>query len=225
VRFACIIVLMVSLLGCSTVPKKADIKTIPMPKEVVSQKTPGSLWPGEDSRNRLFADFRARGVGDIITVTIVEKTEAKKEATTSTSKASSEDASVTDLFGLPLDFNTKIMGQPFSPTVKGGRTNSSEGKGSTERKGEITATITVRVTEVLPNGNLFIEGRKETTLNNERQYVTLSGIVRPEDVSSANTVSSDIISDLRIELSGYGVLSEKQSPGWLTRILDVVWPF
>ncbi len=217
--------MVVLLFGCTSPPKKVEVQDITMPKMVSAKSSPGSIWPGINSRNRLFSDFRARDVGDIITVTISEKTAAKKEATTSTSRTSSEDASVTNLFGLPLDFNTKIMGQSFSPTANGEHTNSFDGSGTTERKGEITATISVMVEEVLPNGNLFVEGRKETMVNKEKQYIILSGVVRPEDISNSNIISSDSIADLRVELSGYGVINEKQSPGWLTRVLDHIWPF
>lgn len=217
------------LSGCAAPTyDKVDLRSIPVHTEVSQERTKGSIWPGENSRNRFFADFRARDVGDMVTITIVEKTEAKKEATTSTSRTTSEDASVTGLFGMPLNFkmeNFMGLGNSFSPTVNGGHENSLKGSGTTERKGEITATITARVAEVLPNGNLYIEGRKETTVNNEKQHIIISGIVRPEDISASNTVSSDVISDLRLELSGYGVLADKQSPGWLTRILDGVWPF
>ncbi|MBI5327349.1 MAG: flagellar basal body L-ring protein FlgH [Deltaproteobacteria bacterium] len=226
-RFSIISLLLV-FYGCSTTPEKVDLKSIPMSKEAAVQNTRGSIWPGENSRNRFFADFRARDIGDVITVTIIEKAEAKKEAKTSTSRTSSENASVTNLLGMPLNFkmsNFMDTGQPFSPTVKGGHENSFDGSGTTERKGAITATITTRVVEVLSNGNLYIEGKKETSVNNEKQHIILSGIVRPEDISSSNRVSSDVVSDLRLELSGYGVIDDKQSPGWLTRILDKIWPF
>lgn len=211
--------------GCASQPKKVDLKKIPMPERREVERTPGSIWPGATSSNTFFTDFRARYVGDIVTIEIAEKTEAKKEASTSTGRESSMDASVTKFFGMPLDFNTRIMGEPFSPEVKGGYVNSFNGSGSTERKGEIVATISARVVEVLPNGNLVIEGKKETKVNNENQYIIISGVIRPEDISEKNTISSDKIADLRLELSGYGVINDKQRPGWLTRILDVIWPF
>ncbi|MEE8574412.1 MAG: flagellar basal body L-ring protein FlgH, partial [Thermodesulfobacteriota bacterium] len=192
------------------------------------EREPGSIWPGTASRNRLFSDFRARDVGDIITVLISDSTSAKKEANTNTGTNSSEDAAVTDVLGMPLAFgmsNFMGLGNRFSPSLSGSRKSSFDGDGSTERKGSITATIAVRVIDVLPNGNLYVEGKKETTVNRENQHVILSGIVRPVDVSSVNSVYSDMISDLRVEISGYGVISDKQKPGWFTRILDHTWPF
>ncbi|MBE9529017.1 MAG: flagellar basal body L-ring protein FlgH, partial [Proteobacteria bacterium] len=82
-----------------------------------------------------------------------------------------------------------------------------------------------RIVDVLPNGNLVIEGKKDTILNKELQYLVLSGIVRPEDISEQNTIPSYLMSDARIEYSGKGVLADEQKPGWLGRILDNVWPY
>jgi flagellar L-ring protein precursor FlgH len=85
--------------------------------------------------------------------------------------------------------------------------------------------VTAVVREVFPNGNLFIEGTKEVLINNERQYITLSGVVRPEDIGPDNTLSSDLLADARLVYSGRGVLSDKQRPGLLGRVVDFVWPF
>ncbi len=215
--------------GCAVTPEaRIDMSAIPMPEPLLEARTPGSLWQGQNSRNRYFTDFRARDVGDIITVTVLDRTTAKEEATTSTGTSSSEETALTDIFGLPLNLgmsNLAKMGNPFSPSIAGSRENEFEGTGSTERKGEITATVSVRVMKIFSNGNLYVEGRKQTKVNREERYVTLAGIVRPEDISSINTISSDKIADLRVELSGYGVVSNKQKPGWLTGILDGAWPF
>ena len=217
------------LAGCSTVPeKKLDISSMPINVEPQVKNTPGSIWSGANSRNRFFSDFRARDVGDIITVTVLERTTAKKEATTDTGSSGSENSAVTGAFGLPLDLgmsNLANLGSRFSPSVGGSRDSSFSGGGSTERKGEITATISVRVIEVLRNGNLYVEGKKKTKVNREEQFIVLSGVIRPEDVTAFNTVNSDYISDLNIELSGYGVIASKQKPGWLGSVLDDIWPF
>lgn len=227
-------VLFVSLFsfGCSSVEPRgyslADVGGFPIAEQEVKKPTPGSLWPGASSRNRFFSDFRARDVGDIITVVIVDKTTASGEATTETGGTSSNDYSVSALGGMPLDLgisNFMGLGNSFDPNFGGGRVNSFSGTGTTERSAQIKATLAVRVLQVLSNGNLYVEGAKETTINKERQYVVISGIVRPEDITAQNTISSDSISDLMVELSGEGVISGKQNPGWLTSILDSVWPF
>ncbi|MBE9531347.1 MAG: flagellar basal body L-ring protein FlgH, partial [Proteobacteria bacterium] len=205
-----------------------DVGGFPIAEVELEKPSPGSLWNGANSRNRLFSDFRARDVGDIITVLIVDKTSASGEATTETGGTSSNDYNVNAIAGMPLDLGmTDFMGlgNRFDPNFSGGRSNSFSGTGTTERMGQITASLAVRVLQVLSNGNLYVEGGKETTVNSERQYVTISGIIRPEDVTAGNTITSDSISDLMVELSGDGVIAGKQNPGWLTSVLDKVWPF
>jgi len=100
-----------------------------------------------------------------------------------------------------------------------------EGKGSSDREGHIKAYITAVVIKVFPNGNLYINGKREITVNNETQYITLSGIVRPEDISRSNEISSTYVADARITYTGIGALADKQRVGWLGRIVDYVWPF
>jgi flagellar L-ring protein precursor FlgH len=78
---------------------------------------------------------------------------------------------------------------------------------------------------VFPNGNLYIEGKKDVIINNERQYIMISGIIRPEDIAPGNSITSDLIANARIEYSGKGVLADKQRPGWLGRVIDIAWPF
>ncbi|MFQ5736252.1 MAG: flagellar basal body L-ring protein FlgH [Thermodesulfobacteriota bacterium] len=214
--------------GCATPePKKINISNIPV-QGGITPATPGSIWPGETSRNTLFQDLRARNVGDIVTIKITEKTSAIKEATTTTSRASTTDIGVQKLFGLPLNLGMRDFlnqGNPFSPEVQSSYDASFDGAGTTRRSGELSAIISARVVEILPNGNLVLEGKKDTIVNNELQYVVLSGIVRPEDIDESNVVLSTLISDARIEYSGKGVIADEQGPGWFRRILDNAWPF
>jgi len=216
------------LAGCATPgPRHLDTSAIPV-QGSEHVYTPGSIWPGETTRNSFFQDLRARNVGDTVTVIISEKTSAVKEATTSTSRASSNDIAIKKFLGLPLKFGMSDFlgqGQPFSPEVSSNYDSAFDGSGTTKRSGQFSASITARVVEVLGNGNLVIEGKKDTILNNEHQYLILSGIIRPEDLSVDNRVDSTLISDARIEYSGKGVIGDEQRPGWLTRILDNVWPF
>ncbi len=218
----------VFLIGCATPkPRRIDTSSIPVQGSTVPT-TPGSIWPGETSRNALFQDLRARNVGDIVTIEVSEKTSAIKEATTSTARKSSDDIAIQKFLGLPLNFGMKNFlnqGNPFSPEVQSSYDSKFDGSGTTKRSGELSATITARVVEILPNGNLVVEGKKDTVVNNELQYIVLSGIVRPEDITKTNTVLSTQISDARIEYSGKGVVADEQSPGWMRRILDNVWPF
>ncbi len=214
--------------GCATPKiKKIDTASIPV-KSGTTPGTTGSIWPGETSRNALFQDLRAKNVGDIVTVQVSEKTSAIKEATTSTARSSSNDIAISRFLGLPLNFGMRDFlnqGQPFSPEIASSYDADFDGSGTTKRSGELSAIISTRITEVLPNGNLVLEGRKDTIVNNEQQYIVLSGIARPEDINEENILPSALLSDARIEYSGKGVIADEQSPGWMRRILDNVWPF
>lgn len=219
----------VLLFGCAGPPKlqKVDSSSIPV-KSAVAPSTKGSIWPGENSRNALFQDLRAKNVGDVVTVQITEKTSAIKEASTSTSRQSNTDIGIQNFLGLPTNFgmrNFLNQGNPFSPEVQASYDASFDGSGTTKRSGELSAIIATRVTEVMGNGNLVLEGRKEILVNNEHQFIILSGIARPEDINEQNIIPSILLSDARIEYNGKGVIADGQSPGWMRRILDNVWPF
>jgi flagellar L-ring protein precursor FlgH len=176
----------------------------------------------------LLEDFRARRVNDLLTINVLESISGSGAADTAAAKTSTLEAAVTDFFGAPLNLNKDNLygkGYTFSPTVSGSMTNDFKGTGTTNRTGTIVGTITARVVEVMPNGTLSVESRKDITINNEKQVLVLRGAVRPEDVSEVNTVSSTKIADAEIFLVGDGVLMDKQKQGWLVRILDGIWPF
>ena len=187
--------------------------------------SPGSIY---QERASLYEDRRARRLNDLITVLIVERIAGSKKAETKTGRDSSIDASVSKLFGVPLDLNLSNLygkGNTFSPSVGSSIKNDFKGSGETSSEGSLRGTITARVVDVLPNGNLVIESRKEITLNFEKQVLVLKGIIRPEDISTENTIESTRIADAEIYLVGEGIIDEKQSPGWLGRIVDKIWPF
>lgn len=173
-----------------------------------------------------FQDLRAYQVGDLVTVNIVETSKASKQAGTKTGRSSSVNAGINNLLGyeskmgkhLPDAFDPKVM---FRAALE----SEFDGSGTTSRNESMTAAITARVMRVMPNGNLFIEGRREIRVNHEIQYITLSGLIRPTDISPDNTVLSSYIADAKIDYTGTGPVSDKQRPGWLGRILDAVWPF
>ncbi len=205
----------------------------------VSNHNEGSLWNPYNSKAFMFGDNKARNVNDIITVNIMELADASRNATTKLSRKSGMDSGVKDFFGSPLDFgmdnlygkNTGAATErertkrPFSPTLSTDSENDFSGAGSTVRKDRLVATISARVVSVYPNGNMRISGRREVTINNEKQYITISGIVRQEDVQSNNTVASSSIADAQISISGKGVISDKQAPGLGHRVFDFIWPF
>ncbi|MDA8162123.1 MAG: flagellar basal body L-ring protein FlgH [Desulfobacteraceae bacterium] len=181
----------------------------------------GSLFsPGREGS--LYSDFRARNVGDVVTILIAENLKATNTANTQTQRKSSTNVGLTGI--LANIFSKNSTATPAN-AIGGATTDNFNGQGNTSRNASFTGTISARVVQVLPDGSLLIEGSREIKINNETQYLILSGVVRPKDLASDNTVSSTRIADARIEYTGGGVLAEKQSQGWLSRIVGIVAPF
>jgi len=174
-----------------------------------------------------FQDLRAHKVGDLVTINIVETSKASKQADTKTGRTSSIDAGISNLLGYENKMKSWGVPKSFDNTAmfKASMGNKFDGSGSTSRDESMTASITARVVEVLPNGNLVIEGTRKIKVNNETQNIVLSGVIRPMDISPDNTVLSTYIANARIAYTGNGPVSDKQRPGWMARILDLVWPF
>lgn len=215
--------------GCSLVePQSTPVnrevyRTIPPPPQEAPPRYEGSLFSGENGRNMFFVDRKARGVNDVVTIRVADSTRATGQANTNTSRTSSATGSLEGLLGFEktLRNNGITPGSALAAQLQ----TEFDGQGSTTRRNTLNATLTAVVREVFPNGNLFIEGSKEVIINSERQYITVTGVVRPEDIGPDNSVSSDLIADARLVYAGRGVLSEKQRPGLLGRALDFVWPF
>ncbi len=232
-----ILLCLICLTACSELSEVRDIKNAGMPpkyylepaqKQTVAE---GSLWK---DRASLFEDRKARRVNDLVTIIISESTSAMKTASTSASRESTADYGLDTFFGMNTDFNIHklpiINGlyrgtNIFSPSAQGSAESKFKGQGDTARTGKITGTITAKVVEVLPNGNLVIESRKEVIVNNEKEILVLRGIIRPDDISPGNTIPSQYVADAQIYLVGEGTLGDKQSQGWLVRFLDKIWPF
>jgi len=192
--------------------------------EIVSE----SLWNDKYNQGFLFVDHKARRVGDVITVLIVETSSASKSASTKTSRDSSAEGGISSLLGLPSNYGMKNfmgLGQPFSPNYSGGMKNSFTGSGNTSRSDRITATISAEVIDVLPNGNLRVLGHREIKVNEENQIITVAGVIRPADIDENNAVKSTQIAEAQIKYYGDGAIARKQKEGWLTRALEYVWPF
>jgi len=228
---SCFTVLMLNCFGCIT--WKKEVKPLHISDDIIcevpnvsAERYEGSLWQENGHLGELFMDPRARRIGDIVTISIVESSSASNAADTNTSRTSSISASITQLLGLEnsASFPTGSGFTPFG-SVTGSTNNTFAGTGTTNRSGELAASITARVTEVLPSGNLKIFGKREITINNEQQYIALAGIIRPKDISSENIILSTYISDAKIIYTGTGVIDDRQNPGWGARIIDAVWPF
>uniref|UniRef100_A0A7C4ELW6 Flagellar L-ring protein n=1 Tax=Thermodesulfovibrio aggregans TaxID=86166 RepID=A0A7C4ELW6_9BACT len=231
------IIMIFLLSACSELSEVRDVKNAGMPPKYYPETSQtqvaseGSLWRNKAS---LYEDKKARRVNDLVTILISESTSAQKKASTSSSRDSSTDYGLDTFFGMNKDFNIHNLplingfykaGNVFSPNVSGSAKSDFKGDGDTARTGKITGTITAKVVEVLPNGNLVIESRKEIFVNNEKEILVLKGIIRPDDISPNNTIYSQYVADAQIFLVGEGTLGDKQSQGWLVRFLDKIWPF
>ncbi len=217
--------------GCATtrppVPIKADMAPCNITPLVIPTSKPqeGSLFhPGTEAS--LVSDFRARRVGDVVTIDIVENLKGSKDVQTQTQKQSQFNLGLSGLLGLDLKKGVNSM-TGFDPAQTiGGSTNSKfNGNGKTTRNSSLIGTVSARVVKVFPGGNLLIRGVRQLRINDETQYLVITGIARPQDITPDNSILSTKLADARIEYTGSGVLSEDQRPGWLARILSVLSPF
>lgn len=205
---------------------KAQIPPAPDPTYGMrrpSQST-GSLFV--DAKSDFYGDLRARQVGDIITVEIVENSKAKKKNDTKAERKNTYVAGISNLMGYESQFPPQ-RGENKTPGTMVNANFQSKHDATSEltKEDTMTSSIGCTVLEVLPNGNLTVRGSREVQVNGETQYIVLEGTVRQSDVTAKNTVMSTQLADARIHYTGRGVLSDKQQPGWLARLLDTVWPF
>jgi len=179
----------------------------------------GSLW-SESSARLLLADNRARNVGDILTIVVDENNESAKQNNTKTAKKTGISASISSfLFGAAQDGFLTRGGKYPSMDMKSDK--SFEGGGTINNSERITARIAVRVTEVLPNGHMMLEGRRMTLVGGEEQ----EAVVRQEDIQPGNTVLSYNVADASIKFVSKGSVTDSQRRGWFTRAFDKITPF
>ncbi len=226
-------VLCATFAGCASTEPKDFFDPPPQPPHAVANEETlaanssppayGSLW--KRNQTSLFAANKANRVGDILTVLIYERASAKKEAETSTDRSSSAALGIPRLFGIETSIANRNPNLDPSQLISASSETGFQGTGSTSRDEQLSATLTTRVVEELEGGLFRIQGSKTVKVNQEDQLIRLSGIVRPADINTDNTIDSKYILDARIEYLGKGVISEKQSPGWLVRLIDSVWPF
>jgi flagellar L-ring protein precursor FlgH len=194
------------------------VAEIPRPSPITH--IDNSLWqPGAQS---FFHDPRAMHIGDVITVNVSVTDTAKLQNSTSRSRTNSENASMDNLFGLE-----KALPSPLDPSslVKMGSDNSNVGTGSIQRQESISMTLAALVAQVLPNGNLVIDGHQQVRVNNELRDMRLSGIVRREDITQDNTVNLSQIAEARVAYGGQGTMSDVQQPRYGSQLLDIILPW
>lgn len=225
--------LMLLMTGCAALPvtpsdvaEMKQIKAPIYPEPVVENRAEGSLW--SSTGIDMYTDRKARQVGDIVVVRIVEDPQASLNANTNASRSSGINAKLKFLGYMDAlaAKNPRLAQNPGVDDLISSELESEfKGTGTSDRTGYIKAYVSAVVVKVFPNGNLFINGKREIKVNNEAQYIALSGIVRPEDITSTNEVSSTYVADARIYYSGVGAVSDKQKPGWMGKVVDHVWPF
>jgi len=182
--------------------------------------SPGSLWNTSALLSDLARDLRASRVDDLITIQVTEKADASSTGDTKTSRQSSAKSNIVSLVG------PKAAKGPLANLASLSGSTSLQGQGATTRQTALTTTLSARVTHVLPNGFLVVEGHKDTMINSERQIVSVRGVVRPADLGPGNAISSDRLAQLELRINGKGVVGDAiRRPNILYRILLGILPF
>ena len=221
-RIAAVLVSASILAGCVLQQpiRRADHRPVVPTYRPAQAPVNGGLYHASTGME-LFSDVKARRVGDVITIILEEKTQAKKSATTSTSKDSTLDLPAPTLFGRNIELGPYPL---FNNSLDSA--NSFDGEGDSSQSNSLTGDIAVTVAAVYPNGNLLVRGEKVLTLNQGSEVIRISGLVRAVDVTPANTVLSTQIADAQITYSGTGAVAESNQQGWLGRFFNsAYWPF
>jgi flagellar L-ring protein precursor FlgH len=195
---------------------------MPMPKPEAVSYNANSLW--RNGSRSFFKDQRAHQIGDLLTVTVNITDQANFANETQRSRANKEDSGITDFIG------SKTLGANAAKLLPGrlltaDSTASSDGKGSVQRQESLQTNIAAVVTQILPNGNLVVEGKQEVRVNFEVRELIVAGIVRPEDIQSDNTIDSSKIAQARIAYGGRGQIMDVQQPRYGQQVMDVLLPF
>ena len=198
-------------------PAGAIVKDIPKPQPI--SHIDNSLWqPGAQS---FFHDPRAMRVGDVITVNVTVADNAKLDNSTTRTRTNSDDANLTNFFGL----ENSLGGANPASLVKMGSDTSNVGTGAIQRDETINTTLAALVAQVLPNGNLVIDGHQQVRVNSELRDMRLSGIVRREDITQDNTVNLSQIAEARVTYGGQGTMSDVQQPRYGSQLFDILMPW
>ncbi len=218
----CVFVVGVSLLeACTPIPMRDPAFAPVAPADLrPPPQSSGSIYQsGYDTR--LFEDQTAKRVGDILTITLLEKTQAKKADDLNTQKDTSMSVTAPTLFGMASKF---LTGNDLETKMASNK--AFTGKGAADQSNSLSGNISVTVVDVLPNGNLSVRGEKRVTLNQGDEFIRLSGIVKPVDIASTNIITSDKVADVTIMYVGEGAMADASKMGWLARIVQSPWfPF
>jgi len=193
--------------------------SLPMPKPIVTQRQPNSLW--QSGSRAFFKDQRATNIGDILTVLVTFDEKGKFDNNTQLQRTDTQSMGIPQLYGL----QNRIPG--LNPTNIVNTNGSSNHQATTEgsREEQVNLSVAAEVTQVLPNGNLVVNGRQEIRLNNEIRELQIAGVIRPQDISSTNTINYFKLAEARISYGGRGQQTDMQQSRWGQQFFDIINPF
>ena len=225
-RFSHLVPLLAALLlqGCGGIHNKSH------PAYAAVEPIDYSLMPDEPTtgglfhavtHTSLFSDVRAHRVGDIVSVLLVESTDATKSSDTELDKSNNVDITSPTIFGQPVTYNDR-----YNLGVNMESASSFGGEAASSQSNSLQGSIAVQVSRVLPNGNLVVQGEKWIQINQGDEYIRVRGIIRPEDLSPTNSIPSTLVADARISYGGTGSTADVNRAGWVTRFfISPWWPF
>ena len=198
--------------------------TMPMPRAEAAPREPASLW--RSGSRAFFKDQRAAQVGDIVTVLVNTTDAANMQNQTMATRTGTESEGLPNLFGLEASL-PKLLGKAVnaSTLVNASSTNANNGTGTIKRNESVTLRLAGVITQVLPNGNLVVAARQEMRVNSELRELQVSGVIRPQDIASDNTVPHDRMAEARISYGGRGTLTDLQTARYGQQALDILLPF
>jgi flagellar L-ring protein precursor FlgH len=220
-RFTFLAVMLSLLEACTPIPPRDPAFAPVAPTDLRPPvQNSGSIYQsGYDTR--LFEDQTAKRIGDVLTITLLERTQAKKADDLKTQKDTNMSITAPSMYTLGAQV---LSGQDINANLRANREFTGEAKA--DQSNSLSGNISVTVVDVLPNGNLSVRGEKRVTLNQGDEFIRLSGIVRPVDINSANIITSDKVADVTIMYVGEGAMADASKMGWLARILQSPWfPF
>ena len=213
-KLSVVLIIMSMFICITSIPLAAD--------EYAGKKA--SLWRDNSYFTKMYTDPVASAINDIVTIQVSESSTASNKASLETSKKTTVGMGITNFLGLEKEVN---VNDNFDNTnmFNSSTNNSNQGEGESTRESSLTAYITARVIDVMPNGNMVIEAKKEIIVNKEKQIAVLTGIIRARDIDYDNIIQSNKIADMQIKFSGKGPVSAQARRGWLSWLIGVIWPF
>jgi flagellar L-ring protein precursor FlgH len=198
--------------------------SLPMPAPQPTERRPNSLW--QAGTRAFFKDQRAAQVGDILTLVVDIDEKAKLGNETVRSRVNSETAGVPHLLGFERQLQRILPSASDPANLLSTNSNSSaDGKGTIDRQEQVKINVAALVTQVLPNGNLVVQGRQEMRVNYEVRELQVTGVIRPQDISSTNTITLEKLAEARVSYGGRGHITDVQQPRYGQQVLDVIMPF